>query len=69
LNHAQVWAFWDSLSIPAKLAATDEYLQLAGQLVPGEIAEGSAVRIRANLPKVLIEHPKLLRQLRQAVRR
>jgi hypothetical protein len=66
---AQVWAFWDNLSVPAKLAATDEYLRIAGHLVPGEMAEGSAARIRANLPKVLIEHPKLLRQLQQAVRR
>ena len=66
---AQVGAFWASLSVPAKLAATDEYLRIAGHLVPGELAEAGAVRIRANLPKVLIEHPKLLRQLQQAVRR
>jgi len=65
----QVSAFWGSLSIPAKLAATDEYLQIAGHLVPSEMAEAGAVRIRADLPKVLIEHPKLLWQLQKALRR
>jgi hypothetical protein len=65
----QVWAYWGSLSVAEKLAATDEYLRIAGHLVPGELAESGALRIRADLPKVLIEHPKLLWQLQRSLRR
>lgn len=61
---AKVLFYWNGLSIPEKLAAADEYLGKYGHLLPSELTEGSAARVRANLPKVLEEHPRLLRRLR-----
>ena len=60
---ARIYRFWDSLSTGEKLAAADEYLKKFGHLLPSELTEGSAARIRANLPKVLEEHPRLLQRI------
>jgi hypothetical protein len=62
---AKVGSWWTTLSIEEKLAATDEYLEKCGHLLPPELTEGSAARIRANLPKVLEEHPRLLQRMRR----
>jgi len=61
---AKVLFYWNGLSIPEKLAAADEYLGKYGHLLPSELTEGSAARVRVNLPKVLEEHPRMLRGLR-----
>ena len=61
---ARVYHFWNGLSAEDKLAAADEYLGKYGHLLPSELTEGSAARMRANLPKVLEEHPRLLKRLR-----
>ena len=61
---AKVLFYWNGLTVPEKLAAADEYLGKYGHLLPSELTEGSAGRVRANLPKVLEEHPRLLRRLR-----
>jgi hypothetical protein len=61
---AKVLFYWNGLSVPEKLAAADEYLGKYGHLLPSELTEGSAARLRANLPKVLEEHPRMLRRLR-----
>jgi hypothetical protein len=65
---AMVWAYWNGLSVNEKLAAADEFLAKYGHLLPGELTEGSAGRVRANLPKVLEEFPKMVRRLGQVGR-
>jgi hypothetical protein len=62
---AKVGTWWDRLSADQKLATADEYLRKYGHLLPSELTEGSAARIRANFPKVLEEHPRLLQRMRQ----
>lgn len=62
---ARIWSYWNGLSMAEKLAAPDEYLSKYGHLLPSEITEGCAGRVRANLPKVLQEHPRLMRRLRR----
>ena len=66
---ARILTYWNSLSVDEKLAAPREYLARFGQLLPGELTEGSAARIRANFPKVLEQHPRLMRDLSRTVRR
>ena len=57
--------YWESLTLDEQLAAPDEYLQKYGHLLPSELTEGSAARLRVNFPKVLEEHPKMIRRIRQ----
>jgi len=66
---ACVWSYWNSLSVDEKLAAGEEYVAKYGHLLPGELVEGSAARIRADLPKVLQQHPRLVRGLDRVGRR
>lgn len=66
---ARVWGYWNALSADEKLAAGREYVAKYGrQLLPSELRERSAARIRANLPKFLQEHPRQLHRLRQVGR-
>ncbi len=65
---ARIWAYWNGLSLAEKLAAPDEYLSKYGHLLPSEITEGYAVRIRTNLPKVLQEHARMMQRLRRVGR-
>jgi len=65
---AKVSFFWEGLSVKERLAAGQEYLDLYGHLLPSELTEGSAARIRANLPKVLAEHPHMVRRLKRVGR-
>jgi hypothetical protein len=62
---ARISHYWNNLSVNEQLAATDEYLRKYGNLLPRELTEGSAARIKANFPKVLQEHPSTLRRLRR----
>ena len=55
--------FWHSLTPDQQYDATSEYLDKFGHLLPDELTEGSAARVRANFTKVLTEHPRLLQQL------
>ena len=57
---ARVQHYWDSLPTDEQLRAGDEYLKKYGHLLPTELTEASAARIRANLPRVIEEHPKML---------
>ncbi|MBL7223991.1 MAG: hypothetical protein ISS72_09060 [Candidatus Brocadiae bacterium] len=66
---ARANTYWDGLSADERLAAGEEYLAKYGHLLPSELTEGSAARVRANLPRVLQEHPQLMEKLRQATRR
>jgi len=61
---AKVGAYWNSLSVAEQLDAASEYIAKYGHLLPSELTEGSAARIRANFWKVLEEHPRLLQRLR-----
>ena len=60
---AKISTYWNYLSVEGKLAAADEYIAKYGHLLPSELTEGFAVRIKANFPKVLQEHPAILRRL------
>ena len=62
---AKAWHFWDSLSVDEQLSTMDEYLLKYGHLLPWELTEGSAARIKASFLKVLAEHPKLIKRLRK----
>jgi len=62
---ARISHYWESLTLDEKLAAPDEYLSKYEHLLPPELTEGSAARLRANFPKVLEEHPKMIRQMRR----
>jgi hypothetical protein len=65
---ARVACYWNGLSVEEKLAAGDEYLDKYGHLLPWELTEGSATRVRANLPAFLEEHPRMLQRLGQVGR-
>lgn len=65
---AKTNSFWNGLSTDEKLAASKEYLDKYGHLLPSEITEGSAARVRANFLKVLEEHPHLVKRLRNVGR-
>jgi len=62
---ARISHCWNDLSVDERLTVTDEYLEKYGHLLPSELTEGGAVRIRANMSKVLEEHPRLIHALRQ----
>lgn len=59
----RIAVYWNSLSASEQLDAASEYLAQYGHLLPSELTEGSAARVRANFPKVLEEHPRLLQRL------
>jgi hypothetical protein len=56
--------FWEALSTDEKVGACKEYLDKYGHLLPSELISGSAARILANFPKVLEEHPNVVKRLR-----
>jgi len=62
---ARVGRYWNGLSADEQLAVGDDYLRRYGHLLPSELTEGSAARLRANLPRVLREHPALVRRMAQ----
>ena len=66
---ARVSAYWHGHSPDELLADADDYLAHFGHLLPSELTEGSAARIRANFSEVLAQHPFLLKRLRESVRR
>jgi len=57
---AKVTAYLESLSIDEQLEACSEYISKYGHLLPPEITEGGAIRIRANFRKLLEKHPRVL---------
>ncbi len=64
----KVDAYLKSLSLDEQFEACSEYIAKYGHLLPSEITEGSAGRIRANFHKVLEEHPGLIQRIHSAVR-
>lgn len=65
---ARINQFWNDLSNAERFAVMDEYLAKYGHLLPSEMTEGSAARLRANFTKVLVQHPHLIRGLRTTLR-
>lgn len=61
---ARVNQFWESLSVDEKLKFPDEYVAEYGHLLPDELTEKGAFRVKANFPKVLEHHPNVLNRLR-----
>jgi len=61
---AKVSVYWQELSLDEKLAAPIEYIEKFGHLLPSELTEASAVRIRANFPQFLEKHPQMLQKFR-----
>lgn len=56
--------FWNSLSVDEKIAIPKEYLDQYSHLIPSDIREGGAVRIRAFFWKTLENHPRAIKHLR-----
>ena len=65
---ARVYDYWNSLTHDEKLNEPDEYIRDYGHLLPPEMTEGNAVRIRVNFPEVLEEHPRMIRRMRRISR-
>ena len=65
---AKVDAYLESLSLDEQFEACSEYIAKYGHLLPSEITEGSAGRIRATFHKVLEEHPGLIQRIHSTVR-
>jgi hypothetical protein len=65
----RVLSFWNGLSSDEQLAAAQEYIEEYGHLLPSELTEGSAARLKGNFVRVLEEHPRLMRRLRQVGRK
>ena len=61
---ALIGEYWKKLTLDERFAAPDEYLEKYGHLLPSELTEDSAVRIRANFPKLLAQHPEIIRKIR-----
>jgi len=59
---ARVHTYWNSLSAEEKWAAATKYLAEYGHLLPTDLTEASAARLRADFPSVLEQHPRLLRR-------
>ena len=66
---AKAGLFWDGLDVAEQLDVSSEYLSKYGHLLPSELTEDSAARLRANFPKVLAEHPRMIQKLQRASRR
>ena len=65
---ARIWNYLGRLTINQKLAAADEYLRKYGHLLPSEFKGANAVMLKMHFPKVLEEHPKIIRRMRRVGR-
>ena len=65
---ARISVYWEGLSVRQRLEASTEFIDKYGHLLPSELTEGSAARIRADLPKVLINFHDLLGKTRRVGR-
>jgi G3E family GTPase len=65
---AKVGTHLQRLSAQQQLDACSEYLSKYGSLLPSELTEASAARIRADFQKVLQRHPWLLKKTHEVGR-
>lgn len=66
--NARVAQYWSGLSLDEKLADSKAYLASWGHLLPLDVREDGAARIRAFFPQHLQERPFALQRLRAAGR-
>ena len=62
---ARIMDCWNGLTLDGQVFVIDEYLAKHSHLLPSELTEGSAARIRADFPKVLAQHPQILQKTRR----
>ncbi len=55
---------WKTLTPNEQFSLADEYIEKYGHLLPSELTEASAARLRADLPRFLAKHPRILRKTR-----
>lgn len=60
----RVSLFWNALTADEQHAAASEYVERWGRLLPPELTEVSAARLRDNFPAVLRAHPRILNEMR-----
>lgn len=65
---ARVGIFLAGLSADEELQACNSYIEEYGHLLPSELTEGSAARIKSNFARVLEAHPGLIRRIRKSFR-
>ena len=65
---ARVSHYWLELTTDEKLFVAEEYLKKWGHLLPSELTEGSAARLKMNFPRVLEKHSQLLARTRKVGR-
>ena len=65
---ARVTDFWNQFPQDERMIIVDEYLMKYGHLLPDELTEGNAVRVRLNFVKILNEHSHLIRKIRRGMR-
>lgn len=58
-----VLGYWQQRSVTQLLSDADSYLHHYGHLLPHELTEGSAARVRTEFLKVLTEHPQTVRRM------
>lgn len=63
---AKVGMFLDSLTAEQYLTTGEEYIAKYGHIIPSEMTEGNAARVRMNLAKALKEHPFVIQKIRQS---
>ncbi|MBN1551695.1 hypothetical protein JW979_09505 [bacterium] len=62
--NARVLDFWNNLSTEEKIAIPDEYITKFKDILPAEIVNGTAIRVRASFWKVLQDHPRMIKRFR-----
>lgn len=63
---ARINQFWASLSSDEKLETCQEFLDKYGNLLPADVTEGSAPRLKAYFPSFLAKLPALIKRLRNS---
>jgi len=61
---ARISARWNALTVDQKMAWSTEYLEKYEHLLPRDLTEGGAARLRALLPRYLEKHPEAAKRLR-----
>jgi len=62
-TRARIHTFWNGLTAEEQWNVADEYIEKYGRLLPSELTEGSAGRIRASVPAALERHAEMLQRL------
>jgi hypothetical protein len=65
---ARVARYWSSLSVDEQLEDSKAYLASWAHVLPLDVREDGAARLRAFFPQYLQEHPFVLQRLRTAGR-